>query len=60
MEAKENTEDEILQAVFEGGITTLRGIQELWSIGIAKEEAGPLVYKAAILGRDRRTLAAAS
>jgi hypothetical protein len=60
MEAKENTEDEILQAVFEGGITTLRGIQELWNIGIPKEEVRPLVYRAAVLGSDRRTLAARS
>jgi hypothetical protein len=60
MEAKENaeTEDEILQTVFDGEISTLIGFLELCGIGVPMEEARSLVYGAAALGRDYRTLAA--
>jgi hypothetical protein len=60
MKVKENTEDEILQAVFDGEIATLKGILELCGIGVPMEEARPLVYRAAVLGSDRRMLAARS
>jgi hypothetical protein len=60
MEKDENTEDEILQAVFDGEISTLKGILELYGVDVPMEEARPLVYRAAVLGSDRRMLAARS
>jgi hypothetical protein len=51
---KTNREDEILQAVFDGGISTPKGIAELCGTGLPLEEARSLVYRAAVLGRDRR------
>jgi hypothetical protein len=51
---KTNREEEILWAVFDGEISTLKGIVELCGTGLPLKEASPLVYRAAVLGRDRR------
>jgi hypothetical protein len=53
---KERFENEsaILNAVFSGDMTSLKGIEGLKEIGITEREAKALVYEAARSGRDRR------
>jgi hypothetical protein len=47
-------EDEYLDQIFSGTISTLRGIRELRALGIDEEEAQSLAYRAARLGIDKR------
>jgi hypothetical protein len=47
-------EDEYLDKIFAGSISTLWGIRELRALSIDEKEAKSLAYRAARLGIDRR------
>jgi hypothetical protein len=47
-------ENETLDAIFKGEITTLKGIEALREIGVTEGEAKSLAYEAARSGRDQR------